>query len=71
MLKIKSICFVDDEYENLVFNSDKVVGGAKIEHIDIEQTLGNEDSICIMNSDGKIRMTIKKDYGEALVTIEK
>jgi len=68
--KIRSICFVDDEYENVVFNSDKIVGGAKIEHIDIEQTLGNGNSLCIMNNE-KIRMTIKKDYGEALVTIEK
>lgn len=68
--KIISVCFVDDEYENLIFNSEKMLGGEMIEHLDIEKTLGGKNSLCMQNTDGKIRMTLKKDYGEALVTIE-
>lgn len=69
--KINSICFLDDEYENLVFNSDKLMGGSKIEHIDITKILEKEDPFCIENKEGKISLTIKKDYGDALVSIEK
>lgn len=68
--KIDSICFVNDEYENLVFHSDELLGGEKIEHLDIEQTLDGKNSFCVDNIEGKIRMTIKKEYGDALVTIE-
>ena len=69
--KIESICFKEDEYENLFFRSDKFIEGGKIEHIDIDKILGTKDSFCIENKNNKIKMIIKKDYGEALVTIEK
>jgi len=68
--KIKSVCFKDDEYENLVFRADKFIEGIKINHIDIEKTLAGEDSFCIDNVNRKLKMRIKKEYGEALVTIE-
>ncbi len=67
--KISSVCFKDDEYENLVFNSDQIIPGKKIEHIDTEKTIGTKDSFCINNIDGKVKMIIKKEYGDALVTI--
>jgi hypothetical protein len=69
--KITSICFKDDEYENLVFRSDKFVEGNKIDHINIEKTLAGKDSFCIDNINGKLKMIIKKEYGDALVTIIK
>jgi len=68
--KIRSVCFKDEEYENMVFRSDKFVEGRKIEHIDIENTLAGEDSFCIENINGKVKMVIEKEYGEALVTIK-
>jgi len=67
--KIKSVCFVNDEYENLIFNSDKFVGGNQIEHINITK-ITEEGDFCIDNIDGKIKMIIEKNYGESLVTIE-
>ena len=73
--KIKSVCFIkEDEYkqENLIFNltDDKFIAGKKIEHIDMEKILAGKDSFCIDNVKGKLRMIIKKEYGDALVTIE-
>jgi hypothetical protein len=68
--KIKSVCFKEDEYENLVFRADKFIEGGQIEHINITK-ITEEGEFCIENSDNKIKMIIKKDYGEALVTIEK
>lgn len=68
--KITSVCFKDDEYGNMVFRSDKFIEGRKIEHIDFEKTLAGEDSFCIENINGKIKMILKKEYGDALVTIE-
>ena len=66
--KIESVCFVDDEYQNLVFHSESFIEGKKIEHIDLE-TITEEGDFCIDVINGKIKMTVKKNYGEALVTI--
>ncbi len=69
--KIESVCFADDEYQNLIFHSEEFVGGKKIQHIDIEKITEDENPFCVENIKGKIKMIIKKDYGEALVTITK
>lgn len=66
---IDAVCFLDDEYENLVYRSDDVLGGTNMDHIDIDKILDGKDSFCVINIKGKIKMVIKKDYGEALVTI--
>ena len=66
--KIESVCFVDDDYENLVFHSESFIEGKKIDNIDIEK-ITEEGDFCIDVIKGKIKMTIKKDYGEALVII--
>jgi len=67
-LKIESVCFVDNDYENLDFHSETFIEGKKIEHINITKITSGGD-FCIENINGKVKMTIKKDYGEALVTI--
>lgn len=69
--KIDSICFKNDEYENLVLYSSKkeFMEGRKIKNIDIEEITKDENPFCIRNVDGKIKMTIKKDSGEPLVVI--
>ncbi len=71
--KIKSVCFTDDEYENLFFQSENIIKGTNIEHIDIEAITNNgkNDPFCILNENGKTQMTIKKDFGEILVNITK
>jgi hypothetical protein len=67
--KISSVCFKDDEFQNLEFISEDIFTGDKIENIDIEKITKNEDPFCIENIDGKISFTIVKDYGEVLVRI--
>lgn len=67
--KIESVCFVNDEYENLFFRSKDFIDGKKIKHIDIEKITEAEDPFCVENIKGKMKMIIKKDYGEALVEI--
>jgi len=69
--KINSVCFTDDEYENLFFESEKIIRGTNIEYIDIETITNNgrDDPFCILNEKGKIQLMIKKDFGETLVTI--
>jgi hypothetical protein len=71
--KIDAVCFTDNEYENLFFQSESIIRGKKIEHIDILEITknGKEDPFCIDNKNGKVKMIIKKDFGESLVTITK
>ncbi|MEJ2267684.1 MAG: hypothetical protein P8X70_01260 [Nanoarchaeota archaeon] len=69
--KVKAICFVDDEYRNLVFESEHFIESEELEHLDIEKTLAGEDSLCIENIKGKVSLTLKKDYEDILVRIEK
>lgn len=69
--KINAVCFKDDEFRNLEFNSKQVINGDYIEHLDIENMTKKEDPFCINNTKGKISLTIVKDYGETLVTIKR
>jgi hypothetical protein len=66
--KITAVCFKDDDYENLYFKPE-TISGKKIEHLDIIATLNEQDSACFENTNGKVRMTIKKDFSDVLVTI--
>ena len=69
--KIKAVCFVNDEYENLVYQSKEFISRIKIEHIDMEKSLGNSEKLCFENLDGKISLIIKMNPGEKLVTLTK
>ena len=59
------------EDENMVFypigSSD--FDSTEMDHIDIEETTKDENPFCIKNVDGKIRVRLQKDFGDALVTI--
>lgn len=68
--EVQEICFVDDEFGNLIFRP-RVNRDLFIEHIDIEKTLAGEDELCIENIDGKVKFLIQKSYGENLVTVAK
>jgi len=66
--KINTVCFTDNDYQNLIFDSEKFTGGANIEHIDID-VITLEGDYCIENIGGKVSMVLIKDYGETLVRI--
>lgn len=68
--KIISVCFSSDEFENLQFVSERIIKGKMISHIDIPKTLKGRTSSCFDNLNGKVSMTLKKGYGENLITIE-
>lgn len=62
------------EYENLFFypvGSAEGLDAFELKNINIEKITGNENPFCVENIKGKVKMTIKKDYGEALVCIER
>ncbi len=61
--KISEVCFEEDESQNLMLISDIPIYWGNIEHINIE------NSFCITNIEGKVSMTLVKDYGETLVKI--
>lgn len=70
--KIYEICFVDDEFGNLILKFEK--GGVpskrkNIEHLDIANTLNGKNSLCF-ETDGRLKMILSKNYGEVLVTIK-
>lgn len=68
--KVDAVCFEDEEY-NLVLESDEFIEGYEIEHLDMAETLGGDERICFDNEDGKVSFTIKKEYGDNLVIIER
>ena len=69
--KIKAVCFVNDEYENLIYQSEEFISRVKIEHLDIEKSLNGSEKLCFENTDGKINLIIKMNPGEKLVTLTK
>lgn len=66
---INAVCFKEDEFENLQFTSNKIIRGKMILHIDIAKTIGDKDSLCLPNVEGKVSMTLVKNFGDVLVTI--
>lgn len=69
--KIDAVCFVDDDYQNMLFESENVIPGKKINHLDTAKMTEREEQLCVYNLDGKVSMVIEKEYGDALVTISR
>jgi hypothetical protein len=65
---VKSVCFVDDPYENMVF-SPNTIKGVLIVHIDLAKTLGEKTSLCFSNVNNVIKISMGKDYGDNFVTL--
>lgn len=62
------------ESENLEFypeESTQCMESIEINHIDIEDITSKENPFCIANNNGKIQMTLKKNFGENLVKIKR
>lgn len=67
--KVNSVCFKNDEFENLQFTASSIIRGKMIEHLDILNITSEENPYCIENMKGKVRFTIVKDFGEVLVRV--
>ncbi|MEK6840950.1 MAG: hypothetical protein AABX79_03275 [Nanoarchaeota archaeon] len=63
----------DYENENLVFYPVKINGheSKEITHLDIGKTTDEENPLCIKSVNGKVSLVLKKELGEALITIER
>jgi len=59
--------------ENLVFYPVRFKGfeSKEINHLEIVETTAEENPLCIKTRSGKVALVLKKDFGEALVTITK
>ena len=69
--KISSVCFIDDEFQNLRFMSNEIIQGKMIENLNIANITARENPFCIGNIKGKISLTLAKDFGETLVRVER
>lgn len=69
--KIEGICIENYESQNFYFIPKGKFSGGILDNIDEKNTLGNSGSLCFENKDGYVSMTLKKDFGENLVTIVK
>jgi len=62
------------ENENLFFDpigSGQGLDSLEINHINLQKTTESENPFCLEKINGKIKLTIKKDFGESLVMIGK
>jgi hypothetical protein len=62
------------ETENLIFypvGSAEGLDATTIKHIDLAKITESENPFCIPNTDGKVKMTIGKKYGETQITIDR
>ena len=73
--KIKQVCFIEDDLENMYFEPIGEYDGFKLKNVDIEASISQSISIpkklCIDNVNGKLSLILKRDYGQTLVTITK
>jgi len=63
-----------NEEENMFFYPVSSAGGLSavgVDHLDIEELTSKDNPFCIPTKKGKLSLTIKKDYGNPLVLIEK
>lgn len=65
---VEAVCFVDKDDENLIFHSQSFIEAKNIEHLDIEK-ITTDGEFCIESVKSKVKMTLKKNHGEALVII--
>lgn len=67
--ELKSFCYYN---ENMVFEpvgSAQGIESKEIKHINITKITETENPFCFENIKGKVKMTIQKSFGDALVTI--
>lgn len=64
---VRSICFLDEEFKNLRYNSKKPRSGLILAHLDIDKTLGNSNSLCIENINNRVEFKLEKNYGETVI----
>lgn len=69
--KTKSVCFAEDDFENLVVKDNEGASLLRttINHIDIKKILDGSDKFCLEIKKGKVSIILKKEYGQTLVNV--
>jgi len=70
--KVKQVCFANDAYGNLLLKDKKGIplGSWQIDHLNLDEMLGNRRQICFEVAGGKLEIVLEKNYGQTLVTIK-
>lgn len=67
---VSAVCFVNgDPVGNLKFTSKQIIPEKTIDNIDVAKITKDESPFCVQTADGKLIMTIEKNFGETLVTV--
>lgn len=64
---------VFQEYETMFFypiGSSQGLESKQIKHIDLEKITSLHNPFCVANKEGKVKLTLEKEYGDALVIIK-
>ncbi len=70
---IVEICFLDDEFGNMILQTKTIYHRKNIPYLDIPKMIQQTSNgkLCFESVNGKVSMKIKKEFGENLVSIEK
>lgn len=70
---ILEICFVDDEFGNMILQTKTIYHRKNIPYLNIPKMIQQTSNgrLCFESVRGKISMKIKKEFGENLVSIER
>ncbi len=70
---IIEICFLDDEFGNMILQTKTIYHRKNIPNLDISKMIQptTNGRLCFESVKGKVSMKIKKEFGEDLVSIEK
>jgi hypothetical protein len=77
--KVGSVCLISEglaseKKENLIIKEKDqiiVLERKKLEHLDLEKSLGTSDRLCFEIKNSKVSMILKKNYGELSVTVQR
>lgn len=69
--KLKQAYYGSENFFFYPVGSAQGLDATEIKHIDIEKITEVENPYCIQNINGKVKLTIKRDYSEELVLIER
>jgi hypothetical protein len=69
--KISKVCFIDQDKNLLLYEKDDSFSTKRnyIEHLNVEESLNEEEELCFENLDGKVSFYLEKNYGENYVVI--
>jgi hypothetical protein len=69
--EFEQVYFEKENFFLYPIGSGQGLDSKEIKHVNLNKTTETENPYCITNTGGKVKLTIKKDFGEALVTVER